>query len=140
MSQVKGTISVDLAFTDSTTVSGAQSLKTITMRDATEYTTGKVAVVTGTVGTAAVSLYAVDGSGLANLYKNANGDAIGAISPALIALKASNTVIVEDTDLGLFKMVSSNNLIASCSALGSSAGQIFANAGTASYTVILYAT
>jgi hypothetical protein len=137
---VRGTISVDVAFTDSTTVGGAQSLKTITLRDATEYTTGKVAIVTGTVGTAAVTLYDAGGSGLANLYKNASGDAVGAINVQRIALQASSLVTVNDSDLSLFKLVSNNNLISACSASGSSVGEIFANSGTASYTVVIYGT
>jgi hypothetical protein len=55
-SHVRGTIAIDVAFTDSTTVDGAQSLKTITLRDATEYASGTVAVVTGTVGTTKVTI------------------------------------------------------------------------------------
>ena len=56
MSNVRGRIAVDVQFTDSTASSGVQSLKTITLQDATEYTTGKVAIVTGTMSTATVSV------------------------------------------------------------------------------------
>ena len=54
MSNVRGRIAVDVLFTDSTTSSEEQSLKTITLQDATEYTSGKVAIVAGTAGTANV--------------------------------------------------------------------------------------
>ena len=71
---VRGTISVDVAFADSTTVGGAQSLKTITLRDAQEYTsaTDKVAYIQGTVGTAQLSLGLL---GLTN-YRNAAGNLV----------------------------------------------------------------
>ena len=56
MSNVKGRIAVDVQFTDSTTTEGVQSLKTLTLQDATEYTSGKVAIVSGTFGAATVSI------------------------------------------------------------------------------------
>lgn len=56
MSNVRGRIAVDVQFTDSTTSSDEQSLKTITLEDATEYTSGKVAIVTGTMSTGAISV------------------------------------------------------------------------------------
>ena len=56
MSNARGRIAVDVQFTDSTTSEGVQSLKSITLQDVTEYTTGKVAIVTGTMGTATVSV------------------------------------------------------------------------------------
>ena len=74
MSQVRGTISVDVAFTDSTTVGGVQSLKTITLRDAQEYTaaTDKVVILQGTAGTAQLSFGLL---GLTN-YRNAAGNLV----------------------------------------------------------------
>lgn len=56
MSNVRGRIAVDVLFTDSTTSSDEQSLKTITLQDATEYTSGKVAIVTGTMSTGTISV------------------------------------------------------------------------------------
>lgn len=56
MSNARGRIAVDVQFTDSTTSEGVQSLKSITLQDATEYTSGKVAIVTGTMSTVTVSV------------------------------------------------------------------------------------
>ena len=134
---INGRINVDVLFHDT---DGTTSLKVVSLEDSTEYTSGKVAIVTGTVGTTAVSLYAADGSGLVNLYKNASGNAVGVINVERIALQASSPVTVDDTDLSLFKLVAGNNRASVCSVAGSASGSIYANAGTASYTVVLYGT
>lgn len=69
---ISGTISVDIEFRDSTAVGGAQSLKTISLRDVQEYTaaTDQVAYLHGTAGTATVSF------GLLGLtdYRDAEGN------------------------------------------------------------------
>jgi hypothetical protein len=48
---VSGTINVSMSFVDSTTSSGVVSEKKATLSSSDAYTTGKVAVVSGTVGT-----------------------------------------------------------------------------------------
>lgn len=47
-----GVITVDAMFDDATAVAGAESLKTASLRGATQYASAKVAVLEGTVGTA----------------------------------------------------------------------------------------
>jgi hypothetical protein len=137
MSSVRGTISVDVAFTDSTTVSGAQSLKTIVLRDATEYTTGKVAIVTGTCGTAAVN---VDTS--AASYRNASGDLVSIPDLQAIAFAASGaaSAVVNNGPT----LHSSGGSIAVSSVVGvfqdSVDVAVIGTAGTASYTLVLYGT
>ena len=65
---VSGRIAIDVEFIDRTTTAAGSSVNTITLRDATEYTSGKVAIVTGTVGTSAVT---INGNSLS--YRNAAG-------------------------------------------------------------------
>lgn len=71
MSTVRGTISVDIEFSDSTATEHSRSRKTIVMRDSEEYTatTGIVAVFEGTAGTAQTTLFS---AGPVN-YQNADG-------------------------------------------------------------------
>ena len=143
MSSVRGTISVDVAFTDSTTVSGAQSLKTITLRDATEYTSGKVAIVTGTVGTAVSTI----ANTLSLPYRNASGDTVAFTSAASV----KRLVFMSDGRVEFFadnsdvRLVSHNHQIASTLLLAdgteSITAQAIGDAGTtASYTVVIYGT
>jgi hypothetical protein len=66
MSGVSGSISVNVEFRDTTTSSGVQRLKTIALRDAKEYTTGKVAVLSRTAGTTSIVFDNIE-------YRNASG-------------------------------------------------------------------
>lgn len=78
MSVVRGRVSVDVQFRDSTTSASVQSLKTIALQDATEHedsasgTPLKVVVLSGTVGTSEITV-ANFGSTSSYAYKNAAG-------------------------------------------------------------------
>ena len=141
MSNVRGRISVDVQFADSTTSSGVQSLKTIAVQDATEYTTGKVAIVTGTVGTAAVVLWNPEGSALANQYRTSAGQLVGAILPTRIALRGSSGgVLVAETDVINTDVLFSSGGVSVCDVDDGETGSIRSLSGTATYTVVLYGT
>ena len=141
MSNVRGKISIDVQFADSTAASGVQSLKTITQQDVKEYTTGKVAIVSGTVGTAAVTLWTVGADGLANLYKNSSGQAVGLLVPVRVAVLGSqNGVFVRETDVLNTDVAYSQGDVAVGSVAGGSSGEIRGGSGTASFTVVLYGT
>ena len=143
MSDVRGTISVDVAFTDSTTVSGAQSLKTITLRDATEYTSGKVAVVSGTVGTAAVTVDVTDLT-----YRDSSGTLVFFQNPFPIrfAFSATGSTLVECRGGQVFAssravLFSKNNSVSVSDTDGDTIEiEVIGTAGTASYTLVLYGT
>jgi|LakMenEpi03Aug12_release.lakeMendotaPanAssembly.Ray.scaffolds.fasta_scaffold266120_4 hypothetical protein len=137
---VRGTIAVDVAFTDSTTTAGGSSLNTITLRDATEYTTGKVAIVTGTVGTTQVSVNTAP-----TTYRDASGAFISFSNISRVAFSASGSQVVEvlsnDSERSLAASMSSMVAVASCNVSGSLDIQFpTATAGTASYTLVIYGT
>ena len=133
MSNVRGRIAVDVQFTDSTTSAGVQSLKTITLQDATEYTTGKVAVISGTVGTTETTLYASGVTG----YKNASGEqvTIGAIQ--FVAFQATGQR-VRFYD-GFAERYASAGIVNVAQPEGVSMS-VYTTAGTASYTLVVYGT
>jgi hypothetical protein len=85
MSSVRGTIAVDVALTDSTSTSGGSSLNTLTLRNATEYTSGKVAIVSGTVGSGAVTIPRT-----AVGYVNSLGQSVSFSTIERVAIRASN--------------------------------------------------
>lgn len=64
-----GRVNVDVLFHD---VNGTSSIKVVTLNNSVEYPDGKVAVVTGTAGTQAVSF----GSIGQTTYRNAAGQAV----------------------------------------------------------------
>ena len=139
MSNVRGRIAVDVQFADSTTSSDEQSLKTITLQDATEYTTGKVAIVSGTVGTSQVSLAPL----VAN-YMDAAGVAVSFSAVTRVAMRTSGNPVryLWNPSPETIALVASGQV-----AVGEipGAGQLTSHrirttSGTASYTLVLYGT
>jgi hypothetical protein len=139
MSSVRGTISVDVAFTDSTTVSGAQSLKTIVLRDATEYTTGKVAIFTGTVGTASNSSVSLAPPMLPS-YRDSTGEEVNISIVSRIAFQASRECTVVNPSSPSDSLRSRGGVALTDwpgNALFFDISAVF-TAGTASYTLVVY--
>jgi hypothetical protein len=143
MSNVSGSISVNVEFRDSTTSSGVQSLKTIALRETTEYTTGKVAIITGTAGTASVSL----GEYGETPYRNSVGSLVNFSSIQRVVFSWSGSSYRElsdvQTDPTAIKLVSAGNRVAvSGFENGASSIQplIGPGTGTGTYTIVLYGT
>jgi hypothetical protein len=79
---LEGRIAIDVNFTDTSTAGGASSVKKISLVDTQAYSSGKVAVVTGTVGTATQSISL-------SSYLDASGSAVSITSVSRIAFKCS---------------------------------------------------
>jgi hypothetical protein len=131
---IEGRIAVDVSFADSATSAGVQSLKKITLTDTTPYTSGKVAIVTGTAGTVTSDVIITP-----TAYKDSAGNAVNFASAKRFAFSATGSpcrcqqdhVTVESTD-GLV-----------CVSLANKSDDgfvVFTTAGTASYTLVLYGT
>jgi hypothetical protein len=140
MSHIKGRFGIDVLFTDSTVAGGAKSLKTITLQHATEYDFGKVAVVTGTAGTA-VSTVSV----APTTYQNAAGDVVSFASVSRVAFQADGPNMVACDGSGGcgiddWTIYSRAGQIAVSEALETSAFSInvVGTAGTANYTLVMY--
>jgi microcompartment protein CcmK/EutM len=140
MSHIKGRFGIDVLFTDSTVAGGAKSLKTITLQHATEYDFGKVAVVTGTAGTA-VSTVSV----APTTYQNAAGDAVSFASVSRVAFQADGPNMVACDGSGGcgiddWTIYSRAGQVAVSEALETSAFSInvVGTAGTANYTLVMY--
>lgn len=136
MSNVRGRIAVDVQFTDSTASSGVQSLKTITLQDATEYTTGKVAVITGTCGTAAFTVATSP-----SVYRNSAGSLVSFATIERVAFSASlnATIDVQQRSAGGDNSITSRDgQVAVVDTPGVTF--IYTTAGTASYTLVIYGT
>jgi hypothetical protein len=136
MSNVSGSISVNVEFRDTTTSSGVQSLKTIALRDGTEYTSGKVAIVTGTAGTAEVAINVAPQSP----YKNASGEIVSFTSVLRYAFSAtgSRAACVDNNGASVFS--SGGRVSVSDTGVADDPFAISTTAGTCSYTLVLYGT
>lgn len=136
MSNTKGRIAIDVQFTDSTTSGGVQSLKTITLQDATEYTIGKVAVVTGTCGTAAVTIATSP-----SVYRDSAGSLVSFATIERVAFSASlnATVDVQQRSGGGDNSITSRD--GQVAVVDTPAVTfVYTTAGTASYTLVIYGT
>lgn len=136
---LSGSIAVAVEFRNSTTSTGVQSLKTIEMRDTTAYATGKVAIVSGTVGTTGVELWSQGGGIGFGGYRDATGQLVTLGSVSRIAMRGSsgNGTVIEDTDLGIVELLSISNRVA----VGDNIGQtllVRCLDGTSSFSAVLY--
>lgn len=127
---IDGRINVDVLFHDT---DGTASLKVVSLEDSTAYTTGKVAVVTGTCGSEVVSAV----SNGVTTYKDAAGAAVTFSTITRCAVKCTgNSVSVYDNTS---QLICSGGVV---SVFQPTTTTITCNtfSGTASYTLVLYGT
>ena len=84
---IEGRIAIDVNFTDTSTAGGASSVKKVSLVDTHAYTSGKVAVVTGTCGTAQVGLSITDMD-----YKDASGSAVSFATVTRVAFQSTRKI------------------------------------------------
>ena len=130
---IDGRINVDVLFHDT---DGTTALKVVSLEDSTAYTTGKVAIVTGTVGTAALSI-----SVAPSTYRDASGALVSLGSVERVAFAATPEAIIDATQ----RHFGDNNQIISRNGKVSivdtpAVPSVYTTAGTASYTLVIYGT
>lgn len=135
-----GRFNIDVQFQEATASSGVTSMQTIALQHATEYDFGKVAVVTGTCGTAVVTVPVSP-----TTYKDAAGNAVSFASVSRVAFSAdAATLVACDGSGGCgvndWTIYSRANQIAVSEALETSqfSVHVFGTAGTSSYTLVMY--
>lgn len=128
---IDGRINVDVLFHDT---DGTTSLKVVSLEDSTAYTTGKVAIVTGTVGTSEIQILSTTTG-----YRAANGQLVSITTPVRFAFAADNSSqCVQSAGANL---VSSGNRVGIAECIGTDFNlQVIGTAGTASYTLVIYGT
>lgn len=137
---IRGRFGVDVQFTDSTISGGAQSLKTLTLQGATEYDFGKVALVSGTCGTAVMTVPVSptsyrDSGGNVISFASVSRVAFSASGPNLVACDGSGGCGIED-----WTIYSRAGQVAVSEALETVAFSInvYGTTGTASFTLVMY--
>jgi hypothetical protein len=131
---INGRINVDVLFHDT---DGTTSLKVVSLEGSTEYTTGKVAIVTGTAGTGTVSI------SIPPTYRNADGSLSTLTSPSRVAFSATGGNLVRLFDENLLSLQSKSGAVSVSDMEPSDDNlsiQVIGGAGTASYTLVLYGT
>lgn len=128
-----GKFAIDVQFSDSTTSTGVKSVKTVTLQHATEYDFGKVAIVTGTCGTATVSVPVSP-----TTYKDSSGAAVSfsSVSRAAFAADAAGRVKCDGT--GDWTLYSRVGQVAVSEAFETASFSISTTAGTSAWTLVMY--
>ncbi len=130
---IEGRIAIDVSFADSAEGTSVQSLKKITLVDTDTYTTGKVALLTGTCGIDVVTLVN-DG---VTTYKDSSGSAVTFTTVKRCAAQVAGTnVIVYDNT----SQVICTSGVAALFEPSSKTITVNTFSGTASYTVVVYGT
>jgi hypothetical protein len=137
MSTVTGSITVGVEFRDGTAATGVQSVNVVSMRDAVELTGGVVAVVSGTVGAALISLPLRP-----TTYRNAAGNLVSINNVTTLALRGTAGVNALEAGPARISVRTTGTRAACGYASGTGATNIFlsANTGTAAYTCVMYGT
>lgn len=131
---IEGRIAVDVGFSDSTSASSVQSLKRIALTSTDSYTSGKVAVISGTAGTAAVSVAVAP-----TTYRDSAGSFVSFSSITRVVFKSTSAASLIDN--ATQNTISSDGNSVAVSSLAGNQGdalQVQSGSGTVSYTVVLY--
>lgn len=131
---LEGRIAIDVAFSDSAAGAGVQSLKRLALTSTDAYSSGKVALLSGTCGTAAVAIAVAPSA-----YKDSSGSAVSFASVSRFAFAASSAAVCSEA-AGAGVAISGGSRVAICdSRSGGTAGfNVSAYSGTASYTLVIY--
>lgn len=135
---LSGRIIVDSVFEDSSSATGVKTAKTLSIVTRNDYSDGKVAVVSGTCGTSAVTV-TLSAPG----YTAASGSAVSFSNVSRLVFSAGSTTLVKCVGVATGKpVVMSRGGQGAVSEVGATetslAISVDATAGTSSYTLVLY--
>ena len=138
---IDGRINVDVLFHDK---DGTASLKVVSLNDSREYTTGKVAIVSGTIGTTAVTFASSDSGDPVSTYRDASGQLVSLSSITKVVIKATTPnkpLVLTDQDSGnAISVPAEEVLVYPCGISPSDGVTVRSSSGTGTYTIILYGT
>ena len=135
---LEGRINVDVLFHDK---DGTASLKVTSLQNSLGYTSGKMAVITGTAGTAAVQIQTY----FANpTYRDASGELVQfqEVNRVVFSWSGSSMRTLTDAEYGSATLRSRQRFIALTDIAGTDqfAPVISSGSGTGTYTILLYGT
>jgi hypothetical protein len=130
---LNGTINVSMSFVDTASSTGVESEKKASLASADVYTSGKVAVVTGTVGTA------VQNIDLSDLdYRDAAGNLVTMSYVDRAGFISENEAFVNFVDIDIKLHATDNHMAISCIHNTDDTVNVYTTNGTSSYTLLLF--
>jgi len=130
---VSGTVNVSASFVDTDETTGVVSEKKVSLASADVHTGGKVALVTGTCGTAVVN---IDLTSLG--YRDAAGELVTLDIVQRMALKANPGAFAEFVDSGEKLKSLCDRVSIECVQNTDDTIHVYTTAGTSTYTLLLY--
>jgi succinyl-CoA synthetase alpha subunit len=135
---LEGRINVDVLFHDK---DGTASLKVVSLQDSRAYTSGKVAIVSGTCGTSAVTFASSDNGEPLGTYRDASGALVSFGTITKIVLKATTPGRgVRFTGPECQMIIPGDDACVYTGADPSGTFTVRSPSGTATYTIVLYGT
>jgi hypothetical protein len=132
---IEGRIAVDIGYTDTYTAASVQSVQRITLSGAETYSSGAVAIIAGTVGTAITTINPYGANG----YKNAAGAEVSFSSLHYLAIKGSDvSVRAFDGQGDAIVVYSDGQPAVSVIPVDISELRLKSINGTSAYTLVLY--
>jgi hypothetical protein len=133
---IEGRIAVDVGFTDSASSDGVQAVKRLSLTSTDSQTTGKVAIIAGTCGTAAVAIAVAPST-----YRDADGSLVSFTTVDRFAFAASAAArCAEATGSGVAISSASRVALSDARGGGTAGFNVSAYSGTASFTVVVVGT
>lgn len=132
---VSGTINVNMSFLDSAAATGVDAEKKVSLSHAEVHSGGKVAIVTGTVGTA---VQTIDLSSLP--YRDAAGNLVSITEVDHAGFRSDNEAYVHFVDVDVRLHSTDNYLATSCIHNTDDTIQVFTTAATATYSLLMVGT
>jgi len=138
---IEGRINIDCLFHDT---NGTASLKVVSLQDSKAYTTGKVAIVSGTVGTTAATFISADNGDASSTYRDASGSLVSFSQITSVAVKATaltRPLVFGDSSIPISIVIRGGEVLAyPCSVSAGDNVSVRSSSGTATYTILLYGT
>ena len=141
MSEIAGLASINLAYTEQAATDGKTVQHSLLVAEDTPQSSGRVAIISGTVGTAQLQVALAP-----TTYLNADGDYVtfSGTAPRLALQSSSSSLVkVEDQDIGVVRLCSSNGHVSvtdwNPSSYIDSGLFVSSESGTADYTILLWA-
>jgi len=130
---LNGTINVSMSFVDTASSTGVESEKKASLASADVYTSGKVAVVTGTVGTAVqnIDLTSLD-------YRDAAGNLVTMSYVDRAGFVSENEAFVNFVDIDIKLHATDNHMAISSVHNTDDTVNVYTTNGTSSYTLLLF--
>lgn len=128
---IEGRINVDCLFHDR---SGSERIKVLSLRSGSRFTSGDVVLVTGTAGTAAVSI-------AFNNYRDAAGNIVTLNSPFRLAFSwsGSSRRVLSDSGENAWRLISSQSEVAVTQLADSAPLPVLTQgAGTGTYSILMW--